>query len=261
MAAAKSGDQTALTKIFGPNSQQLVLTGDTTTDKARLQEFVNAYNQMHRWENIRAGGQVLHVGAENYPFPVPLGQNSAGQWYFDTAAGKDEILARRIGKNELTAMDASEAIAEAQQQYRQQTHDGGPVKQYAQKLVSDPGKHDGLYWPAADGQTPSPLGQMGDFTKLLKATSDGSKPVLFNGYFYRILADNGPGHGFVVLAYPADYRNSGIMSFLAGETGTLYQKDLGESTTDTAAAMTQVNPADGWVTTTTQKGSAARAQP
>lgn len=261
MAAAKSGDQTALTKIFGPNSQQLVLTGDTTTDKARLQEFVNAYNQMHRWENIRAGGQVLHVGAENYPFPVPLGQNSAGQWYFDTAAGKDEILARRIGKNELTAMDASEAIAEAQQQYRQQTHDGGTVKQYAQKLVSDTGKHDGLYWPAADGQTPSPLGQMGDFTKLLKSTSDGSKPVLFNGYFYRILADNAPGHGFVVLAYPADYRNSGIMSFLVGETGTLYQKDLGESTTDMAAAMTQVNPADGWVPTTMQKGSAARAQP
>jgi hypothetical protein len=259
VAAVRSGDQNALLAIFGPDSQKVLFTGDTATDKARLQDFASAYGQMHRWAKIKAGGQVLQAGPENTAFPVPLGQNASGRWYFDTAAGKDEILARRIGKNELTAMDASEAIAAAERQYFQSTHDGNKDKQYAQKLVSDPGRHNGLYWAAADGQPPSPLGQAGDFTKAL-STAASDKPLLFNGYYYRILSKSGApnGSGFVVIAYPAEYRNSGITSFLADENGTLYQKDLGEKTVEEAAAITSVNPGDGWNSVTTQTGTAAR---
>src|SRR5215471_3001812 len=162
-AAARSGDEKRLLAIFGADSKEALFTGSAAADGTRLQDFVKAYGQMHRWARIKAGGQVLQVGADNYPFPIPLGQNSSGRWYFDTAAGKDEILARRIGKNELTAMDATEAIAKAEHQYHQETHDGDNVKQYAQKFVSDAGKHDGLYWPAAEGRTPSPLSRLADF--------------------------------------------------------------------------------------------------
>src|SRR5262249_5479377 len=132
-AAAKTNDERAMTALFGPDGKQAIFAGNAATDKSRLQEFVNAYQQMHRWSEIKAGGQVLHVGAANYPFPVPLGQNASGRWYFDTAAGKDEILARRIGRNELAAMDATTAIAGAEHEYWGNVHDGGKPRQYAQK--------------------------------------------------------------------------------------------------------------------------------
>jgi Protein of unknown function (DUF2950) len=181
LAAAQSGNQDALIAIFGPNSKGVLLTGDSQTDSTRLKNFVDSYNQMHRSTSIKAGGEVLQVGADNSSFPIPLGQNSAGRWYFDTAAGKDEILARHIGKNELTAMDASRAIANAQQQYHQAAHDGGKTKEYAQKFVSDPGKHNGLYWPATQGQPPSPLGQLSDFTAVLSSAGSEGKPLPFEG--------------------------------------------------------------------------------
>jgi hypothetical protein len=273
LAAVKSGDSTSFVAIFGPGSRAVLFTGDAGIDNGRLNDFVTAYNQMHRWVPIKAGGQVLQVGADNHPFPIPLGQDSSGRWYFDTAAGKDEILARRIGKNELTAMDATEAIAKAEHQYHQETHDGDNVKQYAQKFTSDPGKHDGLYWPAAEGRTPSPLSRLADFG-LPQSSADGADSRSFNGYRYRILTKaetpNGPKDyivdgkmigGFAILAYPAEYRNSGIMSFLVGEDGTVYQKDLGESTMNLAGSMTTYNPADGWIIAMTPAGSASRMKP
>jgi hypothetical protein len=216
---------------------------------------------MNRWRPIKAGGEILYTGADNYPFPIPLGQNPSGQWYFDTAAGKDEILARRIGKGELTAIEACGAIADAQRQYFTQTHDDDKVKQYAQKFVSDEGKHNGLYWPAPEGQTPSPLGQLGDFAKAAGYTNAGDKPQPFNGYYFQILTKQGDKPqggakdyivdgkmtaGFAVLAYPAEYRNSGIMTFIIDKDGTIYQKDLGEKTADVAVATTEYNPGDGW---------------
>ena len=134
MEAAKSGDQSALLAIFGPDSKDVLFTGDPVKDKDALQDFVAAYNQMHRWREIKVGGEMLYIGADNFPFPIPLGKNSSGQWSFDTAAGKDEILARRIGKDELTAIAACGAVADAQQQYFSQTHDGDKVKQYAQTI-------------------------------------------------------------------------------------------------------------------------------
>jgi hypothetical protein len=259
--AAKSGDQGALLAIFGPDAKDVLFSGDAVKDKDALQDFVAAYTQMNRWRPIKAGGEILYTGADNYPFPIPLGQNRSGQWYFDTAAGKDEILARRIGKGELTAIEACGAIAGAQQQYFSQTHDGDKVKQYAQKLVSDEGKQNGLYWNAPEGQTPSLLGQLGDFAKAAGYTNAGDKPQPFNGYYFLILTKQGDKAqggakdyivdgkmtgGFGILAYPAEYRNSGIMTFIIDKDGTVYQKDLGEKTNDVAVAMTEYNPGDGW---------------
>jgi hypothetical protein len=271
--AAKSGDQSALIAIFGPNSKAALFTGDTGTDQTRLSDFVTAYNQMHRWKKIKAGGQILVAGAENIPFPIPLAKNSSGRSYFDTAAGKDEILARRIGKNELTAMDASQAIARAEHEYSHERPGGEKVNQYAPKFVSDAGTKNGLYWPAAKGQPPSPLGRLGDLAQVVSATNADSDPE-FNGYRYRILtksaipgsaknyiADGKMTGGFAILAYPAEYRNSGIMSFLVGEDGTLYQKDLGENTTEIATAFSEYNPANGWTRVITPASGASRLQP
>jgi hypothetical protein len=255
LAAAQSGDRGALLAIFGPDGQDVLFTGDAAQDSANLRGFVEDYTRMNRWKKIKAGGEILYIGADNSAFPVPLGQNSSGRWYFDTAAGKDEIMARRIGKNELTAIAASEATANAQR-YFSEAHERGPGRQYTDRLVSDPGKQNGLYWPVAEGHTPSPLGGLGDFTKAV-ASNSGDHPPLFNGYYYRVLAKPGD---FAILSYPAEYRNSGIMTFLVGRDGVVYQKDLGEKTGDVASAMTGVNPADGWSPTASHTGTASRSQ-
>ena len=259
--AAKSGDQAALLAIFGPDAKDVLFSGDAVKDKDALQDFVAAYNQMHRWREIKVGGEMLYTGADNFSFPIPLAQNSSGQWQFDTAAGKDEILARRIGKDELTAIAACDAIANAQQRYFRQLHDGDNVKQYAQKFVAEEGKQDGLYWRVSEGQTPSPLGQLGDFVKDAGYDSTGDKPQPFNGYYFLILTKQGDQvkggakdfiangkltGGFAILAYPAEYRNSGIMTFIVGKDGVVYQKDLGEKTADVARAMQDYDPGDGW---------------
>ncbi len=255
MEAAKSGDQAALLAIFGPEGKDVLFSGDPVKDKNNLEDFVAAYGQMNRWVPIKAGGKMLIIGADNYPFPIPLGPNPAGQWIFDTAAGKDEILARRIGKDELTAIAACVDIARAEQQYFSQTHDGDKVKQYAQQLGSDEGKQNGLYWHVPEGQTPSPLGLLGDFAKAAGYTNTGDKPQPFDGYYFRILTKQGakaPGGakdyivngkmtgGFAILAYPAEYRNSGIMTFIVGKDGVVYQKDLGENTSTLAQALARI---------------------
>jgi hypothetical protein len=261
LEAAKSGDQAALLAIFGPDAKDVLFSGDGVKDKDAMQDFVASYTQMNRWREIKAGGEVLYVGADNYPFPIPLAKTSAGQWSFDTAAGRDEILARRIGKGELTAIAACVATADAEQQYFSQMHDGDNVKQFAQKFVSDEGKQNGLFWPAPAGQPASPLGPLGDFAKAVGYTNSGDKPQPFNGYYFRILSkqgDQAPGGakeyiangkmtgGFAVLAYPTEYRNSGIIAFIVGKDGTVYQKDLGEKTVEVAVAMAEYNPGDGW---------------
>jgi hypothetical protein len=261
LEAAKSGDQDALLAIFGPDAKDVLFSGDAVKDKNALQDFVAAYTQMNRWREIKAGGEVLYIGADNYPFPVPLAKNSAGQWSFDTAAGRDEILARRIGKGELTAIAACSATADAEQQYFKQTHDGDNVKQFAQKFVSDESKQNGLYWQAREGLAPSPLGQLGDFAKAVGYTNAGDKPQPFNGYYFQILTKQGDKAlggakdyiangkmtgGFAILAYPAAYRNSGIMTFIVGQDGIIYQKDLGEKTAEVAVAIAEYNPGDGW---------------
>jgi Protein of unknown function (DUF2950) len=259
--AAKAVDIPALLAIFGPDSQNVLLSGDAVKDKNTLMGFVGAYDVMHRWRDIKAGGKFLYVGTDNYAFPIPLGQNPSGQWYFDTAAGKDEILARRIGKDELTAIAACVAIANAQNEYFSKLRNGDAAKQYAQKFISDEGKQNGLYWAVSAGQSPSPFEAVRDFAKTAGYTNAGEKPQPFDGYLYRLLTKQGAGAkggvkdylvngkltgGFAAVAYPSEYRNSGIMTFIIAKDGIVYQKDLGEKTTAVAESMTDYDPADGW---------------
>lgn len=260
--AAKSGDPNALLAIFGPGATDLIISGDAVQDKAGRDKFAADYDQMHRWGKLTNGGRVLNVGAENYPFPFPLMKNSSGQWYFDSSEAKDEILARRIGDNELETIDVLNAINAAQAEYFSQIHDGNNVHQYAQKLVSDTGKQNGLYWKAGDNEPESPLGPL-----VAQASAEGyggnsqPAPQPFHGYFYRILTRQGEHakggakdytvkgnmtRGFAVVAYPAEYRKSGVMTFLINQDGIVLQKDLGENTSDIAKAMMEFNPDATW---------------
>jgi hypothetical protein len=258
--AAQSGDEAALLAIFGPDGKEVVFSGDPAKDQNALRTFVSAYETMNRWGKINGGGQMLYVGPENFPFPVPLLQTSSGRWYFDSAGGADEILARRIGRNELVAIAATAALANAQQVYFSGTHAGGDTRQYARQFASDEGQQNGLYWPDSEGRPQSPLSQMGDFAKGAGYTNAGT-PQPFNGYHFRILTKQGDTakggakdyivngkmtRGFAILAYPAAYQNSGIMTFLVGADGIVYEKDLGPKTADIAAALTEYNPGDGW---------------
>jgi hypothetical protein len=250
LEAARSGDETALLAIFGPDGKDVLFSGDPPKDQNARRAFVSAYETMNRWGKINGGGQMLYVGPENFQFPIPLLQTSSGRWYFDSAGGADEILARRIGRNELVAMAATAALANAQHAYFSGTHAGGDARQYAQKFASDEGKHNGLYWLDSEGRTP--LGRLGDFA---------TTPQPFGGYYFRILTKQGNTAkggakdyvvngkmtgGFAILAYPAEYQNSGIMSFLVGTDGVVYEKDLGPKTAGTAVAITEYNPGDGW---------------
>jgi len=261
VAAAQSRDQTALTTIFGPDSREIISSGDPVQDKAVVEEFVRRYEVMHRWRQIGDGVQSLLVGADNFAFPIPLKRNADGQWFFDTAAGKEEILNRRIGRDELAVIEVCQAVADAQAEYHSRFHDGSKMRQYALKFISDPGKQNGLYWKSSDGQAPSPLGPMAAF-----ATSEGYslKPdahTPFHGYYFRILkgqSKNAQGgakdyvvkgkmvRGFAFVAYPAEYGNSGVMTFIINQDGVLFQKDLGKTTTETATTMTEFDPNAGW---------------
>ena len=261
LAAAKSHDQTAALAIFGPDSKELIFSGDAVEDKNAADAFVDRYGVMHRWRKLTDGAQILLVGADNFAFPIPLKKNADGQWFFDTAAGREEILNRRVGRNELATIDVCEAVARAQAQYYSQLHDGASRKQYALKFISDPGKQNGLYWQSPPGQPESPLGPLVAF-----ATSEGysAKPdahVPFNGYYFHILkgqTDKARGgaknyivdgkmiSGFAIVAYPAEYGNSGVMTFMISQDGVLLQKDLGKTTVQTAPAMTEFNPDTSW---------------
>jgi len=261
LAAAKSGDQNAVLAIFGPDSKEIIVSGDPVQDKATVDAFVADYGVMHRWRKMADGAQTLIVGADNFPFPIPLRKNASGQWFFDTVAGKDEILNRRIGRNELAVMNICGALADAQAEYFSQRHDDGSTKQYALKFISDAGKQNGLYWESPEGQPKSPLGPLAAF-----ATDEGYKVkqdshASFHGYKFRMLQRQGShaqggakdyvvdgkmAGGFAFVAYPAEYGNSGVMTFIINQDGVLFQKDLGKTTTDTASTMSEFDPGDGW---------------
>jgi hypothetical protein len=261
LEAAKSGDQNALLAIFGSSSKELISSGDAVQDKAALDGFVSAYPVMHRWRKMADGGQVLLVGADNFAFPIPLKANEAGQWFFDVAAGKDEILARRIGRNELAIIDTCGALADAQAEYFSQSHDGGSTKQYALKVISDTGKQNGLYWESAEDQPKSPLGPLAAFASEEGYSVQSNSHAPFHGYMFRMLTKQGSHAqggakdyvvdgkmvgGFAFVAYPAEYGNSGVMAFIINQDGVLFQKDLGKTTTETATAMKEFDPDGSW---------------
>lgn len=220
-AAAKAGGSDALMAIFGPEAKDLIFSGDPVQDKTGLDLFSSRYDEMHRWGKLANGGMVLDVGAENYPFPFALLKNSSGQWYFDSNSAKQEIVARRIGGNELSTIEALNAIADAQAEYFSQTHDGGHARQYAQKFISDEGKQNGLYWkPADENQPESPLGPLAAYASAEGYAGNTQGPQSFHGYLYRILTKQGEeAHGgakeyivngaitggFAIVAYPAEY--------------------------------------------------------
>ena len=258
VAAVRAADRKALVQIFGPQGRQLVWSGDDVADRAAFQRFVAAYDRSHRLEG--GGGRVmLYVGEDEFPFPIPLVPDGPS-WFWDTDAGNDELLNRRIGQNELSAIQVCLAYVDAQREYYARR--GSGLLQYAQRLESTKGKRDGLFWEVKPGEPQSPLGPL-----VAKARAAGYQltsregPVPYHGYLYRILLAQGAdapggaydfivkGHmigGFALVAYPAVYGSSGIMTFIVNQDGVVHQKDLGPKTAQVANAIKAYNPDSTW---------------
>ena len=230
-------------------------------DKNTVASFIRRYDQMHRVVQEPDGTVTLYVGAENWPMPIPIVKNSSGQWYFDTEAGMKEILYRRVGTNENDAIETLHTLVEAQREYVSRMHDGSKTKQYALKFISTAGKQDGLYWKTDDSQPPSPIGPLVADASSEGYTAQQGTPTPFHGYYFRILTKQGAAakggardyvvngaltKGFGFVAYPAQYRNSGVMTFIVDQDGTVYEKDLGADTEKLGAAMTEYNPDGTW---------------
>src|SRR5580704_8776531 len=254
--ATQNNDEKAMLEILGPDETQIVSSGDDTEDSNNRAIFVKKYEEMHRLVREPDGTVTLYIGAENWPTPIPL-VNKGTVWYFDTGAAKKEILFRRIGRNEMSTIAVCRQLAAAQKEYYASQHN-----EYAQKIFSDEGQHDGLYWKAADGEPKSPIGPL-----VASAVAEGypkdqnGSPTPFRGYVYRILSRQGkaaPGgaknyivngkmtEGFAFVAYPAEYRSSGVMTFIVGADGVVHQKDLGKKTEAHAKGWTEYNPDSSW---------------
>jgi Protein of unknown function (DUF2950) len=257
--AAKSQDQKNLLTVLGTDGQAIVSSGDPVADDNARSSFVSAYDAKHALELEGDGSQTLIIGNDDWPFPIPL-INKEGKWQFDTKAGLDEILRRRVGRNELAAIQVSLAYVQAQNEYASLDPAGLSPHVYAQRIVSSPEKKDGLYWPTAEGEPPSPFGELA-----AKASAEGYKaggaPIPYHGYYYRILTRQGanaPGGaydylakgkmigGFALVAYPAQYGNSGIMTFIVNQDGTVFQKDLGPQTNKLARKIESFDPDQTW---------------
>jgi hypothetical protein len=261
VSALQSNDPQALSGILGSDAKAIISSGDETEDADDRAQFIEKYQQMHRLVTEPDGTTTLYVGAENWPTPIPLA-HKGNSWYFDTAAGTQEILYRRVGKNELAAIQVCRELVDAQKEYDAEPHDGDKNPQYAQKLFSDPGKHNGLYWEAASGETTSPIGPL-----VASAANEGyteasdHQPQPFQGYYFRILTGQGakaPGgsrtyivngkmiRGFAFVAYPAEYRSSGVMTFTVDQDGIVYEKDLGPRTAEIAKTLTRYDRDASW---------------
>lgn len=259
IGALVNHDEKELRALFGPGSESLISSGDAADDRQRREEFVRLCGEKYRLEAAGDRKMILHVGNNDWPFPIPL-VKTGERWRFDTKQGKEEILNRRIGENELEAIQTCLAIVDAQREYAAMDRDGDGLLEYARTFASTPGRHDGLYWAAAPGETPSPLGPL-----MAKARSEGyhrgEKPVPYNGYFFRILTEQGKSAkggaysfivkgkmvgGFAVVAYPATYAVSGVKTFIANHEGVVYQKDLGPGTVKMAKTMKAYNPDKTW---------------
>jgi hypothetical protein len=259
--AVQADDQQALVEIFGPAGKDIMSSGDVVENANSRHQFVQKYQEMHRLAKEPDGTTTLYIGAENWPLPIPL-VNTGDAWSFDTETGTQEILFRRIGKNELAAMLVCHALVDAEKEYYAKPRGDNAVKQYAQRFVSDEGGHNGLYWGGADDEAESLIGPL-----LVKACRDGSTkqrstgPIPFHGYYYRLLTSQGkhaPGgtknyvvngrmtRGFAFVAYPAEYRSSGVMTFIVNQDGIIYEKDLGPKTADIVQTLSAYDPDQTW---------------
>lgn len=257
--AMQAQDNQAPLSILGPGAKEVLSSGDPDEDADSREDFLVKYKEMHRFVKEANGNVTLVIGAENWPFPITL-VNNHGSWFFDTAAGKDEILFRRIGRNEVAAMEACRQLVEAQRQYFARSS-GELSQQFAQKLVSDKGRHNGLYWYGAYNEFDSPIDPLIAYANQEGAKDQPGNPLPFDGYFFRILTGQGPHAlggaknyiidgkmtgGVAFVAYPGEYRFSGVMTFIVDESGTIYEKDLGPNTTKLAQAMTAYDPDPSW---------------
>jgi hypothetical protein len=259
--ALKSNNNKELVAIFGPDAKKLISSGDPVADKQRREKFIKEFDLKNRIDQ-EGEKMVLLVGEKDWPFPIPL-VKKGDRWFFDTKAGEEEILNRRIGENELSTIQTMLAIVDAEREYVREDRNNSGLPAYAEKFMSDPGKKNGLYWETKEGENPSPLGELvadaraGGYTK----AAANKKPIPFHGYYFRMLKKQGkdaPGGaydyvvkgkqigGFAVVAYPAEYGNSGVMTFTVNHDGVVYQKDLGRNTKKIAAAMKTFDPDRTW---------------
>ena len=259
VSAARSNDRKALMEILGRGSSDIVSSGDPVADTASYQRFVSAYDAKHQLSMEGDNKAIMIIGQEDYPFPIPIVREN-GTWRFDTGAGREEIIYRRIGANELDTIQTSLAYVDAQNDYAEKDRTGAGKGVYAQHMVSSPGKKDGLYWPDVQGEDQSPLGELAA-EAAKQGYRVGAGRIPYHGYYYKILTKQGaaaPGGeldyvvngkmigGFGLVAYPAQYRNSGVMTFIVNHNGQVYQKDLGPHTTAIAEKMTSFNPDKTW---------------
>jgi len=254
--AMQSNDEKAMLDILGADGRQIVSSGDEIEDAQARANFVERYQEMHRLVKEPDGTTTLYIGAKNWPTPIPL-VDKDNSWYFDTAAGKMEILYRRIGRNEMSAIRVCHELVAAEKEYYAMQH-----SEYAAKIFSDQGQHNGLFWRGADGEPQSPIGPLvAAAVAEGYAKGQGGPPTPYRGYYYHVLTRQGKGGpggaksyivngkmtgGFAFLAYPAEYRSSGVMTFIVGEDGLVYQKDLGKKTDALAKATNEYNPNSSW---------------
>jgi Protein of unknown function (DUF2950) len=260
VAAAKASDEKAALAVLGKGSEDILSSGDAVADAAGRATFVAAYDAKHQITAEGDAKAALIIGEKDFPFPIPLVKSKAGTWSFDVAAGREEILFRRIGRNEFSAIETCLAIVDAEDEYASADRGDG-VGVYAQRFFSSEGKKDGLFWPTAEGETPSPLGALAAEASDEGYTHSEAGPKPYHGYYFKILKRQGPEAtggavdfvvngkmigGFGVVAYPAEYRNSGVMTFIVSHAGVVYQKDLGYNTPWVADGMTVFNPDASW---------------
>ena len=254
--AMQSNDEKAMLDILGADGRQIVSSGDEIEDAQARANFVERYQEMHRLVKEPDGTTTLYIGAKNWPTPIPL-VDKGNSWYFDTAAGKMEILYRRIGRNEMSTIRVCHELVAAEKEYYAMQH-----SEYAAKIFSDQGQHNGLFWRGADGEPQSPIGPLvAAAVAEGYAKGQGGPPTPYRGYYYHVLTRQGKGApggaksyivngkmtgGFAFLAYPAEYRSSGVVTFLVGEDGLVYQKDLGKKTDALAKATNEYNPNSSW---------------
>jgi len=260
--AAKANGVDALLSIFGPSSRDLLESSDAETTTRNRETFIVAFAERWRVVDLDATRKELVIGNEQWPFPIPLVHRADG-WVFDTAAGREEVIARRIGRNELAAIDICRSYLRAQRMYASASHDGNAPGSYAMRFASTPGRHDGLYWPAEPGTRRSPLGDlMADAENDLSARQASAGPATpFHGYYFRVLTAQGasaPGGarsyveqdqmtgGFALIAWPAQYDATGVMTFLVNHDGIVFEKDLGPDTAGAAGRITAYDPDATW---------------
>jgi len=258
VAAVRANDIEEMMAILGPGSREVISSGDEVADRAGRKKFLNAYDQMSTLRQESANKMVLVTGPNKWPLPIPIVKKGA-TWVFDIREGRQEILNRRIGRNELHVMDVLHAYVDAQHEYATKDCMGGGKVEFAQRLISTKGKRDGLYWEAREGEEESPLGPL-----VARAAKEGYANAdlsPFHGYYFKILKGqgkhaNGGAYnyvvkgkmilGFALVAYPAEYGNSGIMTFIVNQEGIIYQKNLGKNTKRIAGAMKIFNPDKTW---------------